>query len=522
VDGYIIGVDAGTSVVKAVVFDLAGNELARAGRNVPIHNPQHHMAEEDMHEVWTAATEVLNEILHNSNVNPADILALSVTAQGDGSWMIDANGEPVGPAILWTDGRAGDIIDRWYADGTVSRQFGITGCGPYAGSASPVLRWRLENQPELVGSGAINLWCKDWVEYKLTGDISTDPSDPSLMGIDVRTRDWSDEALEIFGLSKARDWLPPLKAPTELCGEVTREAAEATGLRAGTPVFKGQFDVTASSLGVGVVSPGDAMAVVGTAGIVTIATDDVESAFQPPDVGWIIPHSPNTWIRGLGMSCCTPNLDWYLREFGDPFRAQVEIGEGGGGNGLFKVLDETLQQVPVGSGGVIFHGYLAPGGERAPFVKPSARGSFNGITGSHDRRYLLRSIYEGIAYGIRDCLDSVPTQVRHVSLAGGGAASPVWSQIFADVLGRPIVIAAGSEFGAKGAAIAAGVGCGAYASYEEGVAATVVVAREHEPNPANTEIYDEFFAVYRSIRESTASNWDRLQGAVRKAAAAGV
>jgi sugar (pentulose or hexulose) kinase len=155
-------------------------------------------------------------------------------------------------------------------------------------------------------------------------------------------------------------------------------------------------------------------------------------------------------------------------------------------------------------------------------VKPSARGSFNGITGSHDRRYLLRSIYEGIAYGIRDCLDSVPTAVRHVSLAGGGAASPVWSQIFADVLGRPIVIAAGSEFGAKGAAIAAGVGCGAYASYEEGVAATVVVAREHEPNPANTEIYDEFFAVYRSIRESTASNWDRLQGAVRKAAAAGV
>jgi sugar (pentulose or hexulose) kinase len=259
------------------------------------------------------------------------------------------------------------------------------------------------------------------------------------------------------------------------------------------------------------------MAVIGTAGIVTVATNDIESAFQPKDVGWVIPHSPDTWIRGLGMNCCTPNLDWFLREFGDPLRAETAARSDQ--YSIFNVIDEHLAQVPVGSEGIIFHGYLAPGGERAPFVKPSARGSFNGITGAHNRLHILRAIYEGICYGIRDCLDAIPVDVGTVHLAGGGAASPVWSQMFADVLGRKVAIPGGTEYGAKGVAIAAGVGVGAYNTYEEGVDATVKIAREHEPNPANTKLYDEFFECYRELRESTMEHWDRMQAATRKVAA---
>src|SRR4029453_12100998 len=156
-----------------------------------------------------------------------------------------------------------------------------------------------------------------------TAETTPYPWDRSLFGIDVRTRDWSDEVLDIYGLSEGKDLLPPLRAPTDVCGEVTREAAEATGLRVGLPVYKGQIDIAASSLGVGVARPGDCMAVIGTAGIVTVATDDIDSAFVPKDVGWTIPHGPDTWIRALGMNCCTPNLDWYLREFGDPLKAEA-------------------------------------------------------------------------------------------------------------------------------------------------------------------------------------------------------
>ncbi|MET0862871.1 MAG: FGGY-family carbohydrate kinase [Nakamurella sp.] len=515
-DGYIVGIDAGTSVVKAAIFDLHGNEMSRGARNVPITNPEPHLAIENMDEVWVAATGAISEALVGSSIKADQILAISATGQGDGSWLIDKDGKPAGPAILWTDGRAGDIIDKWYTDGTVTKQFDITGAGPYAGTTSAVLKWRQEHQPEILAEGNTNLWCKDWVEYKLTGDASTDPSDASLAGIDVRKRAWSDDVLDIFGFNDAtRAVLPKLRNPTEQCGSITAYAAGVTGLLEGTPVFKGQMDITASSLGVGVSRPGDCMAVVGTAGIVTVATDDLSGGFPPADVGWVIPHGPDTWIRALGMNNCTPNLDWYLREFGEPFRSEAAAQPNN--PGLFDYLDARIKETPVGSLGVIFHGYLAPGGERAPFVKPSARGSFNGITGGHNRWHLLRAVYEGVAYGIRDCLDSIPGQVDTVRMAGGGANSAVWAQIFADVLGRRIIIPAGTEFGAKGAAIVAGVGVGAYESYGAGADATVNIVREYEPNLKNTDIYNDFFEVYRDLRISTLSSWDKLQAATRKA-----
>ena len=517
-DGYILGLDAGTSVVKAAIFDLQGNELSRGARSVPITNPQPHLAEEDMQEVWVAATEAISHALTNSAVRADQILGISATGQGDGSWLIDGNGKPAGPAILWTDGRAGDIVDGWNSDGSITRQFDVSGTGPYAGTSSAILRWRQDNQADRL-EGATNLWCKDWIEYNLTGDASTDPSDASLSGIDVANRTYSDKVFEAFGINEqTRSVLPKLRRPTEQCGTVTSHAARVTGLREGTPVFKGQMDITASSLGVGVARPGDCMAVVGTAGIVTVASNELGADFfQPPDVGWIIPHGPDTWIRALGLSACTPNVDWYLREFGGPFREEAsaqspEVG-------LFDFLDAGIKSTPLGSGGVIFHGYLAPGGERAPFIKPSARGMFNGITGSHTRWHLLRAVYEGVAYGIRDCLDSIPIEVETVRMAGGGANSPVWAQIFADVLGRRVVVPAGTEFGAKGAAIVAGVGLGVFDSYEAGADATVEIVREYEPVAAKTAIYDDFFAIYRELRLATMNSWDKLQAATRRAAA---
>jgi sugar (pentulose or hexulose) kinase len=512
---YILGIDAGTSVLKAAVFDRAGNELSRGAHSVGIDSPEPHLAEEDMDQVWEAAADAIRDAISGSGVEASEIVAVAVTGQGDGVWLVDSEtGRPKGPAILWTDGRAGGIIDDWYANGTVTSQFAITGTGPYAGTTSAVLRWRADNEPEVL-EGATTLWCKDWIEYNLTGDLSTDPSDASLSGIDVAGRQWSQQVNAIWGIDRVSHVLPPIKSPTDVAGVVTEEASARTSLVAGTPVYKGQMDITASSLGVGVVRPGDCMAVIGTAGIVTVCTDDISTGFQPQDVGWTIPHGPDTWIRAMGMNSCTPNLDWFLREFGSAFQADAEAA----GQPLFTHLEERILATPVGARGVIFHGYLAPGGERAPFVKPSARGSFSGLTGTHDRSDMLRSIYEGVAYGIRDCLDSIPTEVRTVRLAGGGANSEVWCQIFADVLGRRIIVPAGSEFGAKGAAIVAGVGSGVYSSYAEGADATVDIVREYEPDAEKTAVYDEMFLAYRAIREANAAVWDRVQTATRKAAA---
>lgn len=256
------------------------------------------------------------------------------------------------------------------------------------------------------------------------------------------------------------------------------------------------------------------MAVIGTAGIVNIATDEPEKAFAPENVGWLIPHTDKTWIRSMGMSSATPNLEWYLREFGDRFREDAASIEG---RSLYDFLDQELKKIPVGSGGILYHGYNAPGGERAPFIKPSARASFNGITGSHSRWEMLKSVYEGVALGIRDCLDPIPVKVETINMAGGGVNSPVWSQIFADVLGRSVVIPAGTEFGAKGAAICAATGAGLYDSLEEGVAATVEPLRVYEPDRKKTELYDELYDIYVRQREATMEIWDDLQAFTRKA-----
>lgn len=512
---YVMGIDAGTSVVKATIFSLAGREVARAARTVPIQNPESYMAEEDLEDVWMAAVDAISESLTGSAITPDLIRAVAVTGQGDGSWLVDTAGNPVGNAILWTDGRAGDIVDRWGRDGTLSKTFKKTGGGPYAGTTSAILRWRIENQPELLERDDIrNVYCKDWLSYKLSGELNSDQSDYALMGIDTVKRDFDDELLEDFGITAVKKWLPELKKNTDQVGEVTGVASQHTGLLAGTPVFKGGVDISCSSLGCGVAAPGTAMAVIGTAGIVTVATDKPEEAFVPADVGWLIPHTDTTWIRSLGMSSATPNLEWFLREFGASFREEANAVEG---RKLFEYLDQELQKIPVGSGGILYHGYNAPGGERAPFIKPSARASFNGITGSHSRWQMLKSVYEGVALGIRDCLDPIPVQVDAINMAGGGVNSPVWSQIFADALGRTVVVPSGTEFGAKGAAICAATGAGLYGSLEEGVEATVEPLRVYEPDTKKTALYDELYGIYQRQRLATQEVWDDLQTFTRKA-----
>ncbi len=509
---YLIGIDAGTSVIKAALFDLHGNEVSRGARNVPITNPTPIEAEEDMMDVWYAAVGALNECLTGSGVEAQDIIALALTGQGDGSWLIDKDGNPAGPAILWTDGRAGPKLMEWIADGTISKQFKHSGNGPYAGTTSMVMRWRQDNQRELL-EGATNMWCKDWIGYKLTGVAATDPSDPGLSVVDVATREYSDEVFEAYGMTDVKPVMAKIIAPTDLLGNITAEVAGITGLREGLPVYKGQMDITASSLGVGVVDPGDCMAVVGTAGIVTVATDDPANAIDPPDVGWMIPHTDKTSIRSMGMSFCTPNLDWFLREYGSSFRDEAAAQTEGN---LYEYLDKAVQSVPAGSRGVIYHGYLAPGGERAPFIQPDARGSFSGINNVHTRFDMLRAVYEGVCYGIRDCLDAIPIEVKVVRMAGGGANSPVWAQMFADVLGRTIIVPSGTEFGAKGAAIVAGIGSGEFESYHQAVQETVHMVREYTPDPEKTKVYDKFFPVYKKIRMAMFDIWPELAAAVRE------
>lgn len=505
---FLLGIDAGTSVVKCSIMDLEGNELGTANRKVPINTPNPNWAEQDMDKVWQGVTEIILEALAKTSVKADEVIGIGVTGQGDGSWLVDKEGRPVGPAILWTDGRAGEIVNRWLREGVVDKAYDITGTGPYAGSTNAILRWRVENQQDLLKQAYKNIWCMDWVEYKLTGRLCTDESNPSLFGLDIRRRTYSDEMLELYGLTSIKHLLPEIVQSTEIVGYVTKEAAELTGLKEGTPVVKGMFDVVACATGVGAVNSGDACSIMGT----TCFNEAVfaEPAFEPRNVGMSICHGvPGLWLKAMGVNYGTPNLDWFLREFGTPYHAEAEKR----GVSVFRVLDEVISGIAVGSDGVIYSPYLCPGGERAPFVKPEARAQFFGLTEEHTRDHMLRAVYEGVALAMRDCYEAIPGEVTNVHLSGGGAKSDVWCQILADVTGKVMRIPAGTEFGAKGVAIFAGVAVGEFKDINDAVAKTVRFEREFYPKEENTRKYDELFKVYRKLRDDVFETWDLLAAA---------
>jgi xylulokinase/L-xylulokinase len=210
-------------------------------------------------------------------------------------------------------------------------------------------------------------------------------------------------------------------------------------------------------------------------------------------------------MRMLAAMTATPNLDWFLRELGIGLTLEARKAA----RGVYEHLDKVVDSVPAGSAGVTFHPYLFPGGERGPFVKPTARASFTGLNLNHTSKHLLRAVYEGVAFSTLDCYRHMPIDPEIVFLSGGGANSPVWCQILADCLGKPVRVPEGSQFGAKGAAINIGIAVGAYKDAQDGVGRSVRTARLYEPNPLITKLYHQLYEVYRQTAERQMDLWDQ-------------
>jgi sugar (pentulose or hexulose) kinase len=508
---YILGIDAGTSIVKCCIMDMEGNELGTSSRKIPIDVPNPNWAEQDMWLVWSGVTEIVPEALQKTGLSGSDIAGIGVTGQGDGNWMVDKDGEPIQKAILWTDGRAADIVNRWMREGTVAEAYKLTGTGPYSGSANSVMRWQVENAPDMIKRAYKNLWAMDWIQYKLTGVMCTDPSDTSLFGLDIRKRTYSDEVLKLYGLYEVKHLLPDLVDSTEIMGYVHKAAAEKLGLVEGTPVVKGMFDMVASATGVGGVNAGDAITILGTTCGNEVVCD--EPVFDPPNVGMSQCHGlPNLWLKVMGVNYGTPNLDWFMREFGLPYKQEAEKR----GVNVFQVLDEVLLNTPPGSAGIVYSPYLCPGGERAPFVKTEARAQFFGLTEENTRDQMLRAVYEGIGLSMRDCFNEIPIELKSIALCGGGAKSDVWCQMLSDINGQEVYVPEGTEFGAKGVAMFAGVAVGMFTDINDAVAKTLKVNRRFKPNLENTKKYDGLFKVYRKLRDDVFETWD-LADQARKA-----
>lgn len=497
---YLIGIDSGTTSIKAVLFDLAGNEIDKKAYPLTGIFPEENQYEEDMNEIWDKAKLCIRYLTCKY---PAEsIVGLGITAQGDGLWLVNENGEPVRNGACFCDGRAADIVDKWVDDGTCDRLFELTGTRIFTGNQNGIVKWMEAHEKESIERARYFLHLKDYLFYKLTGEITTDATDQSLILIDPNTRQYLDEAFRICGLEKYRNKYPPIRSAAENAFPVSQKAAEELGLHREVLVTSGPMDVAACALGSGVIERGHCCSIIGTAALHEMVIDRPLS--DNVKAGMTVTHvMEDRWLRLMASLAGTPNIEWMLDTIGKQLKLDAEAA----GEDIYGFMEKKIAQVPIGSNGVMYHPYLLAGGERAPFTDSRARASYTGISVKHTLADILRATYEGVAFAMLDCYRHMPLAIEQVTLCGGGAKSTVWCQMFADTLGTRIVTVKGAELGAKGVIINNAVVQGYYQSYSDAVSKTVEVDRVFEPDMKKHDEYLRFYELYKRTYELIRETW---------------
>ena len=498
---YLLGVDFGTMMIKAVIFTTEGEEVYSNGMEVGVEYPRPTWVEQDPEMLWRTTCKVIQELLEKSHINVEEIAGVSLTGQMHGTFLVDRDGRPARRrAIIWLDSRSKEIMNQYYNKGLAYRIYDISGWRLITSMQVLHLRWLLENEKDVLQRTEYFMACKDYIRFMLTGEAATDFTDASVTGLmDLRRGEWSEEILEITEIPGRI--LPKIKGSWELGGEVTREAARETGLREGTPVAVGAGDICATALGTGAVNPGQLTAIIGTAGIYELTMDKI--VLDEKRTYSVAYHAvPNRWLLEAVQMTAGAALRWFKDEFcGEEVREASEKGVS-----PYTILDEKAEKSTVGSYGVIFHPFLQ--GERSPFVNPDARGLFFGLGLWTKKGDLVRAILEGVAMAAKDNIEVFEQRgaiVNEIRITGGGARSHLWCRILSDALGMRIKVPRVKECGALGSAIEAGVAAKIFRDPLEGAGKMVKIEKEYEPYYENTEKYQKLFKLYRRLYEAL---WD--------------
>lgn len=489
-----ICVDVGTSVIKAVAFDDRGTAIALARQETEVLRPAPGFSEQDMDSVWNASVATIRAALRQVS-DPVHLISL--TAQGDGCWLVDAHGRPTGPAILWNDARAAAIVDRWRVDGRLNEAYRRNGSQTFAGLPNGIFTWLKQRTPDRLEHSHKSLCCNGWIFYNLTGHMAIDESDASVPFFDVRERRYSPELLQLYGLEWAERLLPTVLPNDRRAGELCSKAATELGLAAGLPVVMSPYDVASTSIGVGAVSDGQACSILGT----TLCTEVVMSqiSLEGDPSGLTIPFGPpGLYLRAFPTLAGSEVIHWAVRQL-----ALKEPAD----------LSRLAAKAPPGADGLCCLPYFSPAGERVPFLNTGARGSLFGLSFEHGREHIARAVLEGLSLVIRDCFQAsqeTPSRQRVCGLCGGGANNDLWCQLIADVTGIPTFRPADQEIGAKGAFIVGMVAVGQEADLPAAARKYVRARDGFEPRQELHARYNELFEQFLAIRESTLPIWQRM------------
>lgn len=502
---YFIGIDLGTSGVKGILIDSDGGLIAQNAAPLELSIPHPNWSEQDPEDWWNAVAQVVAAIVAVIPDGPRAIAAVALSGQMHGATFLDRSGLPLRPAILWNDQRSASECDYIVEKVGFENLVQAVGNRAFAGFQVPKILWVRNHEPDVYDRTAKILLPKDYINFRLTGQMATEPSDASgTLLFDIVQRRWSDTILATLDISA--DLLPHVQPSASSIGGITPDAAAVTGLSPGMPVIAGGADNACAALGIGIVRPGHTMVSLGTSGTVLAPSD------RPIIDGQARLHSfchalPDTWYSMGVVLSAGGSLRWFRDTLS---QAEIQAATARGVD-PYDILMEAASRAPAGCEGLVFLPYLT--GERTPYPDPDARGVFFGLSLRHTYAHIARSVVEGISFALRDStelLHELGINTPAVRVTGGGARSSFWLQALADILKARVATALSDIGPSFGAAILAGTGAGVFASAAEiaGHLATTSVTIDPSTN-ANVE-YDGVYELYRLLYPSLQPSYQAL------------
>ena len=492
---YLLGIDIGTSACKVAVFDREGNVVRAGAGDYAVYYPQPGWAEQDPDEWWRVICRTVRNVLADGVILPGQIAGVSIDGQSWSAIAIDKEGNVLTRTPIWMDTRAQSICDRLNREIGADRIFEVSGNSLQPSYTTAKVLWYKENLPEVYGRIYKILQSNSFIAYRLTGEISQDISQGyGLHFFDMKKGTWDEDMCREMGLPI--DFFPEIVPCDHIVGTVTAAAAEQIGLLAGTPVVAGGLDACCGTLGAGVIHPGETQEQGGQAGGMSICMDTYKA-----DPRLILGYHvvPGLWLLQGGTTGGGGVMRWFEHEFADYERSIQEVK----GVSSLNQLNVIAEKVPAGCEGLIFLPYMA--GERSPIWNPAAKGVFYGLDFSKTKGHMVRACMEGVALSLRHNLETAKeagAEVNVLRAMGGSANSRLWTQIKADMTGKPIIVPSSDTATTLGAAMLAGVAVGIYKDYEEAVSLTVKETRRHEPDSEKKEIYDLVYSRYIELYDS--------------------
>jgi xylulokinase len=481
---HFLGIDSSTTATKALLMGADGRVMGVASSEYGFETPRPMWSEQHPDLWWQATMDSIHQVLADSQVDPGDIQAVGLTGQMHGLVLLGEDGVVLRPAILWNDQRTAAECDEIRERLGKKHLIQITGNDALTGFTAPKILWVKNHEPALFAQVRQILLPKDYVRFKLTGEYAIDKAGGTgTLLFDIRERNWSETVLD--GLEIDPAWLPTTFEGTSVTGYVSAQGAEATGLKEGTPVVGGGGDQAAGAVGTGAVVEGVVSLSLGTSGVVFATAD--RPIVEPEGRLHAFCHAvPGKWhLMGVMLSAAG-SLRWY--------RDSLAPGTD------FEALLAPAADIAPGSEGLLFLPYLT--GERTPHPDPLARGAFVGLTVRHNRAHMTRALLEGVAFGLRDSFELMKlaglADITQVRITGGGARSPLWRRILADVLDTELVTVNTTEGAAYGAALLAATGAGVFPDVASACAAVIQATGSTKPGPTSST-YRDLYPLYRGL-----------------------